>query len=222
MVLAEYPSSGPGPRFARADWRRLDRDCPRARPAALEPGDEGYFLHEYAVPAAAAGPDDANERIHDFKLSPAAPGYAAGRGRKEAACRQFALDLAALLPEGGAVAYVPGSRHPGDRAYDPRFDWLFDCLGACRPDLRLERPLAVTGSGVAAHAGGSRRPCELYGSLTWLGLRRPAAALALVDDVLTTGAHFKACQQALAERGVRRVVGVFWALAVDPARRVRA
>jgi hypothetical protein len=203
-------------------WRRLDRDCPRARPAALSPDDEGYFRHEYAVPAAAAGPGDANALIHDFKLSPDAPGYAGRRPWQDEACREFARDLAALLPERAVVACVPGSRRRDDPAYDPRFELLFDCLGACRPDLRLESPFAVAHSVVAAHAGGPRRASDLHAALRWRGLRRPAAALVLVDDVLTTGAHFKACQRLLQEHGVPTVIGAFWALAVDPARRVRA
>jgi hypothetical protein len=207
---------------AAVRWRLLDRDCPRARPSALEPGDEGYFLHEYAVPASAAGWGDANALVHDFKASPASPGYAARRNAKDEACREFARDLAEWLPEGAVVACVPGSRRRDDPAYDPRFELLFDCLGACRPDLRLEAPLAIVRSGVAAHAGGSRNRRDFYAALGWRGLRRAASALTLIDDVLTTGAHFKACQQMLHERGVPRVVGAFWALAVDPARRVRA
>jgi len=197
-----------------AAWRPLDRHCPRPVPAALDAGDECYYLHDYLV----AQPSNACEGtslIRDFKLNPELPGYGRRRFWKEEACREFSLALSAVLPWGFAVCHVPGSKRPGDPGHDPRFTLLFDCLGACRPDLRLEAPLAVAQSRRAAHEGGPRSRRHFLGLLRWRGLRRPAAEIAIVDDVITTGAHFKACQQVLAAHGIGRVVGFFFGLAME-------
>lgn len=50
------------------------------------------------------------------------------------------------------------------------------------------------------------------------GIATCYAAVLVFDDVLTTGAHFKACQAALLEIfGTTPIVGVFWARTESPA-----
>jgi len=182
----------------------------------LEPDDEGYFVHEYVVGGdGPASGFEGNSLVLDFKIAPDAPNYTRRRFWKEEACRAFALDLSESLAPECVLCHVPSSKRIGDKQYDPRFEMLFECLGACRPDLRFERPWSTVSSSVAAHAGGPRGRRWCYERLRWEGLRRPAASIVLVDDVITTGAHFKACQRMLGEHGVARVTGLFWALALD-------
>jgi len=197
-----------------ASWRRLGRVCPRPRPAALDDADECYYLHEYLV-AQAPDASGGTSLIRDFKLNPASPGYERRRHWKEEACRDFSLALSEALPWGFPVCHVPSSKRPGDPGHDPRFAMLFDCLGACRPDLRLEAPLAIAQSQRAAHEGGPRSRRRFLEILRWRGLRHPAPVIAIVDDVVTTGAHFKACQHMLVAHGVGRVIGLFWGLAME-------
>jgi hypothetical protein len=208
--------------MASGGWTRIGRPGLQARgslrepPSELEEGDECYFLHAYRV-GAEPDPGGGTSLIRDFKIGAGTSGYPARKRWKEEACRRFAQDLAEILSHGRSVSCVPTSRRRDDPAYDPRFEMLADCLGACREDLVFESQLAVAQSRPPAHEGGPRQPERIRRSLAWTGLRRSTDSIALVDDVITTGASFKACQAMFAEHGVG-VVGYFWGMSVPALR----
>ena len=127
---------------------------------------------------------------------------------------QFAQELAGFLPRDVRLCHIPTSKLPNDPEYDPRFDMLFKALAKLRPDFRIERPFAIANSHQAAHEGGSRT--EFARQLRWSGLQHSAQDIVVVDDVITGGSHFKACQAMLAAHGVSVVVGVFWGVAITP------
>jgi len=146
------------------------------------------------------------------------------RGRPEwkyklRAIKQFAAELSHIIPaeRGCVLAAIPCSRSPSDAEYDPRLDDVLHEVTGLMPTVRVERPLVRTVSVQAAHAGGSRSVSAIQRTLGWAGFCKPTDHVILVDDVITTGSHFKACQQFLHEHqpGID-VVGVFWARTIWP------
>jgi hypothetical protein len=67
----------------------------------------------------------------------------------------------------------------------------------------------------AAHLGGVRDPSSFYDNLAWSGIGPSNGAIVLIDDVITSGSRFKACQRLLVEKvpGIL-VYGLFWAKSV--------
>lgn len=75
----------------------------------------------------------------------------------------------------------------------------------------------VSESHQPVHSGGDRNPEEFYSFLKWKGLRTSPAHIVLVDDVITSGAHFKACQRLIHEHHPDiEIAGVFWAKVIWP------
>ena len=196
-------------------WRRIERGCLQSLPGLLVDADECYFAREYlSHQDHSASP--ANSLIKNFKIKPTVQNYVKRKFYKEKSARQFSAELSVLLPAGVSVSHVPTSKLPGHPEYDPRFDMLFSALRLLRPDLRLERALTIADSHEAAHEGGPRGINHFYDMLEWNGLQHVTDEIVVVDDVITSGAHFKACQAVLAENGVEKAVGVFWGVAVAP------
>ena len=222
--MSREPPTPPPP------WRRIVPAPGRPLPRGLDPSDTCYAASEYRPRLRGAPPGGRRALLLDFKIplpGPAGcatppgslPPASAGRllWRKEEACRAFASDLALALPPGALVCPIPSSRPPDSPGHDPRMRLLLDCLGAIRPDLRLAESLVVTRACLPAHQGGPRSPGSLRRRLAWRGPGRPAGALSLVDDVITTGSHFQACRDLLRGLGAGPVTGYFWARAVDTA-----
>jgi orotate phosphoribosyltransferase len=66
------------------------------------------------------------------------------------------------------------------------------------------------------HAGGTRNPHIDKSTLEWVGFNNDQNLIILIDDVITSGASFKACQQLIFENSPHTtVVGVFWARAIQ-------
>jgi len=95
---------------------------------------------------------------------------------------------------------------------------MYDVLEVLRqrnPTFVVETPFSSRLTLQASHMGGTRRPEQIFDNVVWDGVSRPTRSIVLVDDVITSGAHFKACQRMLQMelRGIA-VVGVFWAKAI--------
>ncbi len=68
-----------------------------------------------------------------------------------------------------------------------------------------------------AHLGGSRKVEVIKNATVWNGINDlNGDTVILVDDVLTTGAHFKAWKGFIMEHDprVKNVIGLFWTLQV--------
>lgn len=192
-------------------WRRIEAGCLQSPPGHLRPDDECFFAREY-LSWRDYKASEANSLIKNFKIKPTVANYPVRLKWKRAAVQQFAQELADFLPRDVRVCHIPTSKLPDDPEYDPRFDMLLRALHAQRQDLRIEQPFTIANSHQAAHEGGDR--AEFAGQLRWRGLHYRARDIVVLDDVITGGTHFKACQNLLLEHGVEMVVGVFWAVAV--------
>jgi hypothetical protein len=198
---------------------RID-DLYREDHAYLEPGDHCLYLREYS-PGQGYRHSETNRLILDFKMSPLLRGD--GRWRyKERAIDCLAGELEGALAGGwlsiSTLVPIPPSKARSHEAYDDRMLRLLRAMEQGRGwDIR--DLLVQTASTDAVHASASRlRPreiAELYQIDESLAAPVPKG-IGLFDDMLTSGAHFKAAQEVLERRfpGVL-VIGVFL------ARRVR-
>lgn len=180
--------------------------------------DRWYFRREYVARRDwRAG--DGNNLVRNFKIPPEEEKKNPYRWKhKRAAARTFAEELAELLAEGCQVAFVPTSKTPDHPEFDSRFQLLAQALTEVRPDLRIVDAIQCHKSHDAYHlASGRRSVAEIRQHLTWRGGLVSDSPIAVVDDVVTSGAHFRACEELIHEAlpGVR-VTGVFWAVTVQP------
>ena len=112
---------------------------------------------------------------------------------------------------------MPTSKSAEDPNYDPRFDELCRALRRRRPDLVVVQPIKCQGEDTASHLGGTRDPEIIFEGLLWEGSDLSAQTVFLIDDLITSGAHFKACKKMVLEHmSGSQVVGLFWARAVNP------
>lgn len=184
----------------------------------LESSDECYFLREYTAGKGYAF-SVTNDLILNFKKSPAVretpQWFYKGQALDELARElQGALDLAWLRR--ATLVPMPPSKAPGHPEHDDRMLQLLRRLAAAPLDIR--ELLVQAQSMSPAHASLARpRPEAIAANYR---IAEPHAeptptTIGLFDDVLTTGAHFKAAQQVLRARfpGVP-ILGIFLARTV--------
>ena len=194
-------------------WKRLD--VSQDIPVFIEQEDEVYYAREY-ISKGGCKASEANQLIMNFKKP------VSRRGQrewyyKEQAIDRFARELAAALKENTIIAAIPSSKCQTDPEYDSRLEDTLAAAKRYKQSLIIEQPIVVNATSVAVHAGGSRRPDEVYTHLVWKGFSREVTQVLLVDDVLTTGSHFRACKRLILEHCPgTRVAGVFWAKTVWP------
>jgi len=204
----------------------------------LEPGDVCYCIWEYT-----AGTDytfsPANRLISNLKIKPTQMIGNRHRARyKHKAVSHCAAALRTLISPSwveihGTLVPMPGSKSPGHPDHDGRIECVLQAAFAgINADIRPM--LMQTASTFADHETDDRLSYNELAEIMCLSEHRtctpPRANIALVDDVLSSGKHFKVAQAHLARRfpGVP-VTGVFIARCVrsvepslpDPASRNR-
>jgi len=194
-------------------WKKLE--VVENPPAFIESDDVCYYARDY-ISRGSHKDSEANQLISNFKRHPRFRGQAPWR-YKQRAIEQFAAELGDVIGKNRSIAAIPSSKLPDHPEYDSR---LLDTLGVLkrlRPDLVIETPLSMKASTKPSHLGGSRSIDEISFNLEWSGLSGNSQSLILIDDVLTTGAHFKACKQVIAANAPDVcVIGIFWARTVWP------
>lgn len=209
-------------------WMIVDRML-QSSPRYIRPNGKCVYHMEY-WPHQGYQASEANRKIINLKK----PVDRKGKSEwyyKGKAIEQFAVDLAYLISDYDNVALVPipPSQARTDPLYDDRIDQvcnratdfvrtLFRYMGNARVCPLLEQAVTVPSS----HLGTERRdPDQIKAGLTisydhnldWV------QTLILVDDVLTSGAHFTACRELIEETYpllAGRIRGAFWARSVNP------
>jgi hypothetical protein len=188
----------------------------------LTPDDACYFLGEYTARKGYAF-SATNQLILNFKKTLDKRGTAQWRYKDRAigeTATAFRTALTGGLLDRITLVPIPPSKAKGDPLYDDR---LVRMLDAIRPQPRLDiRKLILQRVSTAAvHGQANRpRPDEIQANYAIDGtlVDPKPQTVGLVDDVLTTGAHFRAaCTVIRQVYPDVRVVGLFIARRVPEA-----
>ena len=136
------------------------------------------------------------------------------------AVKTFAKELSQLFKPSttATITAVPSSKPKTHPEYDNRFEDVFTELLKVRPLLNIEWPIEIENTMQSSHLGGSRNPQDIKKNYIWKGLKSSTKKIGILDDVLTTGAHFRAMSDFLRENGYKgEIVGIFWSRAVFPS-----
>lgn len=178
----------------------------------LEGGDHCYYFGEYTAGAGHAY-SATNQLIHNLKKTMDKRGTAQWR-HKGIAIDQVAQLLRSAIKAEAQLTFVPlpPSKAKDDPLYDDRLVQVLQAVCTGRPaeyrELLLQRQ-----SVPAAHTSDVRpTPAEVAANyeINEEAADPPPQTIFLLDDVLTTGCHFKAAQCVLTERFPQaNVVGLF-------------
>jgi hypothetical protein len=200
----------------------------------LDSGDVCYCVWEYTA-GAGYTLNPANQLISNLKIKPTEIVGNPHRARyKREAMSHCAAALRCLIRPAwtdlhGTFVPMPGSKTSEHRDHDGRIEWVLRAAFAgFNADIR---PMLVqTASTLADHESDDRLSYDELAQLVRLtppeGAAPPRANIAIVDDVLSSGKHFKVAQAHLSRRfpGVP-VTGIFIARCVrsfpNPVNRMR-
>ena len=180
----------------------------------LDATDGCYYFLEKEAEGYTKSP--ANNLIYNFKK----PVDRRGKPEwayKEMAIAEFIRMLCGLKYNHDCITIVPAptSKPRNHPEWDDRLDRVVDGLHSCHPELNIEKILDTKRAHTPAHAGGSRNIGQIKQLTTCKSLAGcPEGIVILVDDVLTTGAHFKAWKELILEHNpkIKNVIGVFLSL----------
>jgi len=82
------------------------------------------------------------------------------------------------------------------------------------PNLTIEYIFDTLHDVLEAHKGGSRKIEDIKSNTIWNGfINKPPSEVIIIDDVLTTGAHFRVCKDMINKYYPNiKVIGIFLAL----------
>jgi len=199
----------------KALWKKID--IVENPPVWLEDEDCCYYARDY-ISRGGYGASEANQLITNLKKPTKRKGTLEWP-HKIRAIKQFALELSNALKDGVTVTSIPTSKKREDPDYDPRLEMTLGVLAKRRKKIIIEFPIIRRETIQAAHHGGKRNPNMIYKSLQWVGFKKVPEHIVLIDDVITSGSHFKACQRLIMEHHPEiSVSGLFWGRTVWPEK----
>lgn len=188
----------------------------------LEDEHECFFFHEYTARKGYAH-SDGNQLVHNLKKSVLLKGQPQYRYKGQAinTCASMlraAFEKSAWVFADATFAPIPPSKAPTHPEYDDRMLQVVsracDGKGADAREL-LRQDQSYDASHTRAD-GERKKPYELEEMYELQG-PPPKSTVILIDDVLTTGAHFVAVRNVILETYPdRRILGMFIARRVLP------
>jgi predicted amidophosphoribosyltransferase len=185
----------------------------------LKPADQCYFLYEYTSGKGYGYKD--NGVISNLKKSPLRP--STELKWKEAEIRKcaqkFKVSLSPAWLSGSVLVPIPGSKTSDHPEYDDRMLRLCRQIGTSHQTIELVRQCQST---EAAHLQTSGDRISLQELLEIYEFVEPNSSLypvkiAIVDDVLTAGTHYRAMHTILAEKYPdAEIIGLFVARRILP------
>jgi len=186
----------------------------RAEHLRLAADDECYALREY-IPRGGFRAGETNSLILNLKKHPARQGQPDWK-YKLLAIQQVARELRGAINsawlQGAVIVPMPPSRASNDPEYDDRMVQVAHALVA-GTGATVRELIVRTVSRVASHSQEQARDVDRL--LQSLGLNESVAVpepakIGVIDDVLTTGAHFRAARYLLQRRfPSAHIVGFF-------------
>lgn len=198
-------------------WRQIDKAQQSSEvPSKLRTTDHCYYFMDYT--SEGYKKNESNRRVINFKKTLEREGRSEWTYKKEA-IGQFAQNLEEFLQkfDFGAMRTVlipvPCSKKKTDPLYDDRL--MRVCYAAGNAvGVVVYDGFDMSESIQASHYGGTRKVDELKRFMTFdaAGFQGVPDVVFLVDDVITSGAHFVACSDILAKHYQDSlIIGVFWA-----------
>ena len=162
-----------------------------------------------------AGPT--NSLILNFKKSPSKKKTQEWQYR-ENAVRQFKEDIEIWLGSinQAVLTSIPSSKKKDHPEYDNRFEDLFKEILKSHPRWIVERPVETKKNIKASHKTGEKYPDILKKNYFWKGFKnKEPKVLYIFDDLITTGAYFRAISDFLIENKYKgKIIGICWAKTV--------
>jgi hypothetical protein len=179
--------------------------------------DECYYLYEYTAGVGWQG-GATNQLIHNLQKKKGDGGYHYKAPAIAQCARDFSQAISAKWLASATLLPVPPSKNKADPLFDDRMIQV--CRGIRSPGPSDVREIVEQINSTDTFKGGHRQsPDELQANYRIVAneLAQARPTIGVVDDVLTTGSHFKAVKaKILAERPNAKVVGFFVARRAIP------
>jgi hypothetical protein len=186
--------------------------------AYLREDDECYFLYEYTAGVGWRG-GETNQLIHNLQKKQGDRGFQYKTPAIVQCASAFSETINGNWLADACLVPVPPSKIKADPLYDDRIHRV--CSLIRKPGAPSVKDLIEQIESTDTFKGGNRqRPDELranyrFDEPSMVGLPRN---IGIVDDLLTTGSHFRAIKDMILERSLdRRVVGFFVARRAIPS-----
>lgn len=197
-------------------WKQLDTSHQFFR--QLKQNESCFYAREYKADGSTYKGGDTNQLVFNFKKPPSRKSNTYEWQHRNFAVQKFATELKEVLPASSTVLAIPASKLPSDSEYDNRFEDMFTALAEVVTNLCVVNPIAIRATSTASHLGGTRSSAVIKSNYRWLPPVPQTERLFVVDDVIATGAHFRAAADFLRENGFQgAIVGLFWAISVWPS-----
>ncbi|MBI2521197.1 MAG: hypothetical protein HYV97_12290 [Bdellovibrio sp.] len=197
-------------------WKKIDQTILGFYPY-LTSEDDCRFAYEYTGGGSGYAAGVINSDVLNFKKSGLKRNVEPEWSYRNEAVNKFAGDLSVIINNTTAsplhITAIPASKIKSDSEYSFRYEDLFTVLKSFRPRTVPVSPIDQITSALSSHTGGTRNPQQIMSNYKWNGFGTEVVdKLVVVDDVLTTGAHFKAYKDFLRQNGFAgQLIGLFWA-----------
>lgn len=186
--------------------RRIDESTVEEH-FSLDAADHCYYVWEYTA-GKNYGFSPTNQLIKNLKITPTEIDRSPGRARyKHESIEHAAATLRKLIPKGfveqrATFVPIPGSKAHGHPDFDDRIPKVL-ATAFTGWDADVRDILTLTESTAADHSAEERLSFEELLAITRLtpaANRTPRPVIAIVDDVLNSGKHFRVAQHLLLAR----------------------